>query len=87
MTPRDLDLLRAVDVGEEAEAEAVGAGRVAEAVHRQRRLRRVERLADAVVQLVVGDAAPVLRLLVRHWLCVCGGRGEERGQASTCVYN
>lgn len=68
MSARELDLLRAVDVGEEAETEALRVGRVAEAVDGERGLRRVERLAYARVQLVVGDAAPVLRLLVRHRL-------------------
>ena len=61
----------AVDVGQQAQAEALRVGRVGEAVHRQRGLRGVEGLAHALVQLVVGDGAPEGGLRVGHRLQVC----------------
>ena len=65
---RELHRGVAVDVGQQAQAEALRVGRVGEAVHRQRGLRGVEGLAHALVQLVVGDGAPEGRLAVRHRL-------------------
>lgn len=63
-----LHLLGAVDVGQKAEAEALRVGRVGESIHRQGRLGGVEGLADPGVQLVVGDGAPEVGLLVGHRL-------------------
>lgn len=64
---RVLDGGVAVDVGQQAEAEAVAVvGGVGEAVNDDAVVLRVEDLAHPRVQLVVRDVAPVLRLLVRH---------------------
>ena len=67
---RLLDDRVAVHVREQAEAEALRVARVREAVHGDGRLGRVERLADARVQLVVADRAPERRLAVHHRLGV-----------------
>lgn len=67
---RLLDDRVAVHVREQAEAEALRVARVREPVHGDGRLRRVERLADARVQLVVADGAPERRLAVHHRLGV-----------------
>ena len=57
----------AVDVGQQAEAEAVlVVGRVCEAVHQHTARRRVESLPNPVVELVVSYGAPVLRFLVTY---------------------
>lgn len=57
----------AVDVGQQAEAEAVlVVGWVREAVHQDAAGRRVESLPDPVVELVVSHRTPVLRFLVTH---------------------
>ncbi len=71
MLARHLDLLRAVHVGEESEAEALRVGRVCEAINSERGLRRVECLAYTGVELIVRHTAPVLWLRVRHRLRVC----------------
>ena len=65
--PRVLDGGVAVDVGQQAQTEAVlVVGRVGESVHQDTAGRSVERLSNTAVQLIVGDRAPVLRLLVAH---------------------
>ena len=68
MPARHLDLLGAVDVGQQPETEALRVGGVGEAVHGEGGLGGVERLAHARVQLVVRDRAPEVRLLVGHRL-------------------
>ena len=68
--PRHLDLLGAVDVGQQPEAEALAVGGVCEAVDREAGLRGVERLPHPRVQLVVRDRAPEVWLGVRHWLSI-----------------
>lgn len=61
-----------VDIGEQPQAEAVGVvGRVCEAVDDDAGVRGVERLPDPVVELVVNDGAPELRLLILHRLQTC----------------
>lgn len=55
----------AVDVGEEAEAEPVGAGGgIGEAIHHHMGLVGMECFSDAIVELVVRNGAPKRRLLV-----------------------
>ena len=66
--PRNLHLVRAIDVGESAQAEALVVRRIAVAVDEQRRLGRLEDFSDALSQLVVRDAAPVLGLLINDRL-------------------
>ena len=83
MPARHLDLLRAVDVGEEPQTEALGVGGVGEAVHRQRGLGGVEGLAHTRVQLVVGDGAPEVGLLVRHRLKVAVLRCKHETKRET----
>ena len=79
--PGVLDGGVAVDVGQQAEAEAVAVvGGVGEAVHQHAGGGRLEGLAHAVVELVVDDGAPVLGLLVGHGLDVCTGRAEGGGE-------
>lgn len=57
----------AVDVGQQAEAEAVlVVGRVGEAVHQDATRRRVESLPHSVVELVVSYRTPELWFLVTH---------------------
>lgn len=68
VSARQLHRRVAVDVGQQAQAEALRVGGVREAVHRQRRLRGVEGLAHPLVELVVGNGAPEGGLAVRHWL-------------------
>lgn len=58
MPPRELHGRVPVDIGEQPQAEALRVGGVGEAIHCHGRLRGVERLPDALVQLVVGDGAP-----------------------------
>lgn len=67
----------AVDVGQQAQTEALRVGRVREAVDGKGGLRGVEGLPDTLVQLVVGDGAPEGRLAVRHRLQVWRD-GERR---------
>ena len=68
MSPRLFHLRVSVDVGEKAQAESLRAGGVREAVDGQRRLGRVEGLADPLIHLVVGYRAPEGRLAVRDGL-------------------
>ena len=61
----------AVDVGQQPEAESFGVvGRVRVAVDDHRRRRRVENLADAIVEFVIRDRRPVSLLLISHRLDV-----------------
>ncbi len=60
----------AVHVGQQAQAEALRIARIGEAIHRDRRLRRVERFTDTRVQLVVADRAPESRFAVHDGLSV-----------------
>ena len=71
MLTRVLNLLRAVDVGQNAKTEALAVRRVAVAIDEQRRLGCFEDLAHSLSQLVVGDAAPVLGLLINDRLHLC----------------
>lgn len=61
----------AVDVGEQAQAEAFGVGGVGKSVHGEGGLGRVKDLPHALVQLVVGDGAPEGGLAVRDRFQVC----------------
>lgn len=86
--PGVLDGGVAVDVGEQAEAEAVAVvGGIREAVDEHAGGGRLEGLAHAVVELVVNNGAPVLGLLVGHGLHICAGntltgrRSERQTQA------
>lgn len=57
----------AVDIGQQAEAEAVlVVGRVCEAVHQDAARRRVESLPNPVVELIVSYGTPVLWFLVTY---------------------
>lgn len=82
----------AVDVGEQAEAEAVAVvGGIREAVDEHAGGGRVEGLPDAVVELVVNNGAPVLGFLVGHRLHICTGstlrgHGGEVSAAQTQTY-
>ena len=72
--PGVLDGGVAVDVGQQAETEAVAVvGGICEAVHEHAGGGRLERLPDPVVELVVNDGAPVLGFLVGHGLHICTG--------------
>ena len=76
----------AVDVGQQAEAEAVLVVRgVGEAVHQHAGGGGVVGLAHAVVELVVDDGAPVAGLLVLHRLYVWGVVGEEQSVSLTLL--
>lgn len=75
--PGVLDGGVAVDVGEQPQAEPVlVVGGVGEAIHQDAGGGRVERLPNAVVQLVVDDGAPVLRLFVSDCLDIWKGTRE-----------
>lgn len=63
-----------VDVGEQAQTEALRVGRVCESVHSQRGLGGVEGLSNTLVQLVISYRAPERWLGVRHRLQVCAER-------------
>lgn len=72
MPPGVLNSGVAVDVGEQAEAEPVAVvGGICEAVDEHAGGGRLEGLADAVVELVVNNRAPVLGFLVGHRLHIC----------------
>lgn len=60
-----------VDVGQQAQAEALRVGGVSEAIHGHGGLRGVESLAHPLVELVVGYGAPEGRLAVSHRLQIC----------------
>lgn len=76
--PRVLNGGVAVDVGEQPQAEPVlVVGGVGEAIHQDAGGGRVERLPHAVVQLVVDDGAPVLRLFVSNCLDICKATMEN----------
>lgn len=60
----------AVDIAEQAQAEALRVGRVGKSVDGQRGLRGVEGLTHPLVELVVGDGAPECRLAVGDGLQV-----------------
>ena len=69
----------AVDVGEQAQAEAVlVVGGVGEAVHQDAGGGGMVGFAHPVVQLVVDNGAPVAGLLVLHRLNIWRNRDEER---------
>lgn len=74
MSARELHGGVAVDVGEQAQAEALGVGRICKSVHGEGGLGRVEDLSHALVQLVVRDGAPEGRLTVRDRFQVCVGK-------------
>lgn len=64
----------AVDVGEQAEAESVAVvGGICEAIDEHAGGGRLERLSDAIVELVVNNRAPVLGFLIGHGLHICTG--------------
>lgn len=71
MSARQLHGGVAVDVGEQAQAEAFRVGRICKSVHGEGGLGRVKDLSHALVQLVVGDGAPEGRLAVRDRFQVC----------------
>lgn len=71
MSAHELHCGVAVDVGEQAQAEALGVGRICKSIHREGGLGRVKDLSHALVQLIVGDGAPKGRLTVCDWLQVC----------------
>lgn len=80
MPARVLDGGVAVDVGQQAQAEAVAiVGRVGEAVHQDAGGGRLEGLSDPVIQLVVHDGAPVLGFFVGHRLHICTQSDRHRG--------
>lgn len=60
----------AINVGQQAQAEALRVGRICESIHSEGRLRGVEGLPDPLVQLIVSYGAPESRLGVGHWLQV-----------------
>lgn len=68
VSPRELDSSIAVDVGQQTQTKALRVGWVGKSVDGERRLRRVEDLADALVQLVVRYGAPEHRFAIRHRL-------------------
>lgn len=82
MPPGVLDSRVAVDVGEQAEAEAVAVvGGICEAVNEHAGGGSLEGLPNTVVQLVVNNGAPVLGFLIGHRLHICTGnalRGQRR---------
>lgn len=57
----------AIHVRQKSEAEALGVWWIGEAVDGDWRLRRMESLADAQIELVVADRAPEGWILVHHW--------------------
>ena len=70
VTPNVLNGGVPVDVGEQAEAESIcRRRRVGVAVDHNVRASGVEGFSDPLVELVVGDGAPVARLLVLHLDC------------------
>lgn len=71
VTSRQFDRRVALYAREETETETIGARRIGEAVDCERRKNGVERFADAILHLVVGDRAPVLRFLIRNRFAVC----------------
>ncbi len=75
MSPCVLNGGVSVDVGQETQAEAVRVGGgVSETVHVYAVMPCMKSLPHSVVELVIHDGAPVLRLLVLHWLHVCHTR-------------
>lgn len=81
--PGVLDGGVAVDVGEQTEAEAVAVvGGICEAVDENAGGGSLKGLANAIVQLIVNNGAPVLWFLVGHRLHICTGsarRGSVEG--------
>lgn len=79
----------AVDVGEQAQTEPVAVvGGIGEAVDEHAGGRSLERLADAIVELVVNNRAPVLGFLVGHGLHICTGNtltGHMNEAKTMCV--
>lgn len=70
MPPSHLHSGIPVDIRQQAQAETLGVGWVCEAIHCQRGLRGMERLAHTLVQFVVGYRAPEGWLRVSHRLQV-----------------
>lgn len=71
MPARELHCGVAVDVGEQAQAEALGVGRICKSVHGEGGLGRVKDLSHTLIQLVVGDGAPEGGLAVCDGFQVC----------------
>lgn len=59
VTSGHFNLLSAIYVGQKSKAKAIRARRIRETVNTERRLRRMKRLANAGVLLIVGYAAPI----------------------------
>lgn len=80
VSARELHCGVAVDVGEQAQTEALGVGWICKSVHCEGGLGRVKDLSHALVQLVVGDGAPEGRLAVRDQFqsCIKVSRGNQQ---------
>lgn len=69
VAPGVLDCGVAVDVGQQAQAESVLVVRgVCEAINQHAGGRSIEGLSHSVIQLVIHNGTPVLRLHILHWL-------------------
>ena len=82
MPPRVLYGGISIDVGEKTQTEpvVVVVGRVCEAVNDDGVIQRMVNFPHPAVQLIVGNTAPVLRLLVGHWLSI----GHIGGWVTRC---
>lgn len=75
----------AVDVGEQAKAESVAVvGGICEAIDEHAGGGRLERLSDAIVELVVNNRAPMLGFLVGHRLHICTQHITRSEEGAEC---
>ena len=78
MSPGHLHSGIAVDIGQEAQTEALRVGGVREAVHSEGRLWGMECLPHPLVQLIVGYGAPEGRLWIGHRLQIYNKAKKQR---------
>ena len=79
--PRIFNRRISIDVGQESETESVVVvvGRVGETVDNNTVVLRMIHLAHSTVEFIVCDTAPVLRLLICHWLSIVRRYGSVGG--------
>lgn len=68
----------AVNIREQPQAKSVlVVGRISEAIHQDTGGRSMERLPNTIIQLIVDNGAPMLRLFVSNCLNICNAMTEN----------
>lgn len=75
--PGELHCCVAVDIGKQAEAEALRIWGVRETIHGHWGLRSVECLSHSLVELIIGNGAPEGWFTIGDWLEICKKKVER----------